>query len=182
MASSTKLPLIFIFACSLFLKGALAEVVCEKLLAETQCAFGISSSGKRCVLENYKNEESGDLEYTCKTSEVEVERLSAYIETDNCVDSCGVDRRFVGISSDAFLVPEFTKSLCSPACYHNCPNIVDLYFNLAAGEGVYLPALCQKQKSSPKRAMFELLSSSGGATADDTVVDGVAPSPAPSSY
>ncbi|GFQ02969.1 hypothetical protein PHJA_002440700 [Phtheirospermum japonicum] len=180
MGSSIKLSLTLFFACSLFLKGTLAEVICENL-AENLCAFGIASSGKRCVLENYKNEDSGNLEYTCKTSKVVVERLSGYIETDHCVAACGVDRRFVGISSDAFLVPEFTTSLCSPACHQNCPNIVDLYFNLAAGEGVYLPALCQKQKSSPKRAMLELLSSSGGA-APDTVDDGVAPSPAPSTF
>jgi hypothetical protein len=25
--------------------------------------------------------------------------------------------------------------LCSPECVNNCPNIIDLYINLAAGEG-----------------------------------------------
>ncbi|KAI3447741.1 hypothetical protein Pfo_004406 [Paulownia fortunei] len=179
MASSMKLSVILFFACSLFLQGTLAEVVCENL-AENLCSFAIASSGKRCVLENYKNEQ-GNLDYTCKTSEVVVERLAGHIETDQCVVACGVDRRFVGISSDAFLTPEFTSSLCSPTCYQNCPNIVDLYFNLAAGEGVFLPTLCEKQKSSPHRAMLELLSSSGGA-APATVDDSIAPTPAPAAF
>lgn len=64
-----------------------------------------------------------------------VEKMADYIETDACVKACGVDRNSVGISSDALLEPQFTAKLCSPACYQNCPNIVDLYFNLAAGEG-----------------------------------------------
>ena len=64
--------------------------------------------------------------------------MADYIETDACVKACGVDRNSVGISSDALLEPQFTGKLCSPACYQNCPNIVDLYFNLAAGEGMIL--------------------------------------------
>ncbi|KAL3640699.1 hypothetical protein CASFOL_015667 [Castilleja foliolosa] len=134
MVSSTKMFLILFFACSFFFHGTLAEVICESLPTNL-CSFSIASSGKRCVLENYVNEQSGGLDYTCKTSEVMVERLSGYIESDQCVSSCGVDRQFVGISSDAFLSADFSRRLCSPACYQNCPNIVDLYFNLAAGEG-----------------------------------------------
>ncbi|KAL8036687.1 hypothetical protein ABFS82_12G171400 [Erythranthe guttata] len=176
MASSIKLTLALFFTCSLFLQGTLAEVVCEKL-PENLCSFAIASSGKRCVLENYKNED-GKLDYTCKSSEVVVERLSGYIESDQCIAACGLDRTFVGISSDAFLTQEFTTSLCSPACYQNCPNIVDLYFNLAAGEGVYLPALCQKQKTSPHRAMFELLSGAASAQAYDSMAPVPAPAPA----
>ncbi|KAL8517394.1 hypothetical protein ACS0TY_015578 [Phlomoides rotata] len=132
MVSSTKLSFI-LFASSLFVQGILAELICENLPTNL-CAFAIASSGKRCVLENFKNK-NGRLEYTCKTSEVVVERLSGYIETDQCVSSCGVDRGFVGISSDDFFTADFTSRLCSAACYQNCPNIVDLYFNLAAGEG-----------------------------------------------
>ncbi|KAK4432321.1 hypothetical protein Salat_0994200 [Sesamum alatum] len=179
--SSIKLTtLVLFFACSLFLPATLAEVVCENL-PENLCSFAIASSGKRCVLENYKSEE-GSVDYTCKTSEVVVERLAGYLETDECVTACGVDRKFVGISSDAFLTPEFISSLCSPACYQNCPNIVDLYFDLAAGEGVFLPALCEKQKSSPHRAMLELLSSSAAAASAsvyEAIVGSPAPAPAP---
>ncbi|PIM97378.1 hypothetical protein CDL12_30151 [Handroanthus impetiginosus] len=174
MASSMKFLLILFFTCSPLLQGTLAEVVCENL-PENLCSFAVASSGKRCVLENYKNEE-GNLEYTCKLSEVMVERFAGYIETDQCIAACGVDRRFVGISSDAFLTPEFTSSLCSPACYRNCPNVVDLYFNLAAGEGVFLPALCENQKRSSHRVTLELLSSGGGALA--TAGGSIAPTPA----
>jgi hypothetical protein len=77
----------------------------------------------------------GGVEYQCTTSEVVVERMAGYIETNQCVKACGVERNSVGISSDALLEPQFTAKLCSPSCYQNCPNIVDLYFNLAAGEG-----------------------------------------------
>ncbi|CAA2993890.1 uncharacterized protein LOC111403282 [Olea europaea var. sylvestris] len=181
MASSTKLSFTLFFAFSMFLQGTLGEVICETLPTNL-CSFAIASSGKRCVLENYRNQE-GKLEYTCKTSEVVVERIAGYIESDQCVNACGVDRSFVGISSDAFLAPQFTASLCSPACYQNCPNIVDLYFNLAAGEGVYLPAVCEKQKSNPRRAMLALLSSGGGAAPGPVATDSadfVADAPAPS--
>ena len=116
-----------------------AEIVCEELPNDI-CAFTISSSGKRCLLETcaIKN---GGVEYQCRTSEVVVEKMADYIETDACVKACGVDRKSVGISSDALLEPQFTAKLCSPACYQNCPNIVDLYFNLAAGEGKILQSM-----------------------------------------
>lgn len=107
--------------------------MCEELPKE-MCSFSIASSGKRCVLETGRVED-GRMEYQCRTSEVMVEGMSQYIETDQCVKACGVDRKSVGISSDALLDPYFTAKLCSPSCYNNCPNIIDLYFNLAAGEG-----------------------------------------------
>lgn len=111
-----------------------AEVVCEELQKDL-CAFSIASSGKRCLLETAEVADGG-MEYQCRTSEVVVERMVEYIETDQCVKACGVEREFVGISSDALLEPQFTAKLCSPPCYKKCPNIVDLYFNLAAGEGM----------------------------------------------
>ncbi|XP_059647131.1 uncharacterized protein LOC132293608 [Cornus florida] len=161
MASSTNFSLVLFFACSLFLQGTLGEIICENLPTDI-CSYSIASSGKRCLLENYATED-GKVEYQCRTSEVVVERMAEYIETDDCVSSCGVDRNSVGISSDALLDPQFTAKLCSPNCYQNCPNIIDLYYNLAAGEGVFLPDLCEKQRTNPRRAMIELLSS--GATA-----------------
>ncbi|KAL2250448.1 UNVERIFIED_CONTAM: hypothetical protein Sindi_2167100 [Sesamum indicum] len=123
------------------------------------CAFAIASSGKRCVLEKTKNAR-GEIGFTCKTSEVVVERLSGYLETDQCVNGCGLHREFIGLSSDVFISSEFTAHLCSPACFQNCPNIVDLYLNLAAGEGVSLPILCQNQKEN-HRAMLTILSNDG---------------------
>ncbi|KAL0347386.1 UNVERIFIED_CONTAM: hypothetical protein Scaly_1754600 [Sesamum calycinum] len=155
MASPTKFSLVIFFACSLFIQGTLAEVICENLPIN-MCAFAIASSGKRCVLENNKNAR-GETGFTCKTSEVVVERLSGYLETDQCVNACGLHREFTGQSSDAFISSEFAAHLCSPACYQNCPNIVDLFLNLAAGEGVSLPSLCQNQKEN-HRAMLTILS------------------------
>uniref|UniRef100_A0A5B6ZLR6 PAR1 protein n=1 Tax=Davidia involucrata TaxID=16924 RepID=A0A5B6ZLR6_DAVIN len=179
MASSTKLSLILFFSCSLFLQGTLGEIICEDLPRDV-CAFSIASSGKRCLLENYARKD-GKVEYQCRTSEVVVERMAEYIETDECVSACGVDRNSVGISSDALLEPQFTAKLCSPNCYQNCPNIVDLYYNLAAGEGVFLPDLCERQKSSPHRAMMELLSSGvapGPVSGESLQVTAEAPAPA----
>lgn len=109
------------------------EMACEELPKEV-CAFSVASSGKRCLLETEKAADGG-VEYQCRTSEVVVERMAGYIETDQCVEACGVDRNSVGISSDAFFEPQFTAKLCSSECYQNCSNIVDLFFNLAAGEG-----------------------------------------------
>ncbi|KAL2242824.1 UNVERIFIED_CONTAM: hypothetical protein Sindi_0400400, partial [Sesamum indicum] len=128
------------------------DVICENLPTNL-CSFAIASSGKRCVLENCKNAQ----EKKCKTSEVVVEKLSGYIETDQCVNACGVCRESVGISSDAFLSSKFTAHLCSPACFHNCPNIVDLFVNLAAGEGVSLSTLCKNQEEI-HRSMLAILS------------------------
>ncbi|XP_048235794.1 uncharacterized protein LOC8273464 [Ricinus communis] len=151
-----RLPLA-LFLSSLFLHAALGEIVCEDL-PEDVCAFSIASSGKRCLLETYANRE-GKVEYQCRTSEVVVERMADYIESDECVKACGVDRNSVGISSDALLEPQFTAKLCSPACYQKCSNIVDLYFNLAAGEGAFLPDLCDASRTNPHRSMIQLMSS-----------------------
>lgn len=111
------------------------EIICEEL-PNNVCSFAIASSGKRCLLENFEGKD-GKVEYQCRSSEVIVERMAQHIETDECVAACGVDRNAVGISSDAFFEPQFAAKLCSPPCYQNCPNIVDLYFNLAAGEGIF---------------------------------------------
>lgn len=109
-------------------------MICEKLPREV-CSFAISSTSNRCILESSTNQMIGEIEYQCKTSDVKVKRMSDYIENDQCVDSCGVERHTVGISSDSLLDSKFTSKICSASCYENCPNIVDLYFNLAAGEG-----------------------------------------------
>ncbi|CAL0328258.1 unnamed protein product [Lupinus luteus] len=178
MSFLNKLSLVLFFS-SLFIGASLGEIICEDLPNDI-CAFSIASSGKRCLLET-ERAANGGVEYQCRTSEVVVERMAEYIETDNCVEECGVDRKFVGISSDALLEPQFTAKLCSPSCYQKCPNIVDLYFNLAAGEGVFLPDLCEKQRTNPRRAMFELVSSGAAPGPVSDVSDNieVAPAPAP---
>lgn len=161
-------------------------VICEELPKEL-CSFAISSASKRCVLET--SHKGGATAYQCRTSEVKVERTSDYIENDYCVRACGVDRNAVGISSDSLLEPRFLGKLCSPDCHQNCPNIVDLYFNLAAGEGVFLPDLCEAQRADPRRAMTEILSSGSEAVAPATAgaskIAAAAPSPTaspPSSF
>ncbi|RVW56611.1 hypothetical protein CK203_075145 [Vitis vinifera] len=144
---------ILFFAFSLLLQGALGELICEELPTDL-CSFSIASSGKRCLLEKCASTD-GTTELQCKTSEVVVDGMSAWIETEQCIHACGVDRNSIGISSDSLLDPQFTAQLCSLACYQNCPNIIDLYFNLASAEGGFLPDLC----ANPHRAMSELLSS-----------------------
>ncbi|XP_073157289.1 uncharacterized protein [Henckelia pumila] len=87
--TSMKVPVILFFLGSLFFQATLGEVTCENL-PKNLCSFAIASSGKRCLLEKYRNEE-GNLDYTCKTSEVVVERLAGYIESNKCVGGCGVN-------------------------------------------------------------------------------------------
>ncbi|KAL4324971.1 hypothetical protein GQ457_11G007230 [Hibiscus cannabinus] len=179
---SFKFPFL-LFLSSLFLHASLAEIVCEDLPPDV-CAYSISSSGKRCLLETAldKNDE---VEYQCRTSEVVVERMAEHIESDECVNACGVDRNAVGISSDSLLEPEFTNKLCSPACSHNCPNILDLFFNLAAGEGVFLPDLCEALLINPRRSMAEFMSGSevapGPGVSEEGLLEDDASGPAPNS-
>ncbi|KAL2508335.1 PAR1 protein [Forsythia ovata] len=129
----TKMKMIIFLAFALFLQGSLGELVCEELPVGL-CSFSIASSGKRCLLETFASND-GTLEFQCKTSEVVAINLHEYIEADECVSACGVDRKSIGISSDSLLDSQSTPKLCSPQCYQNCPNIVDLYYNLALGEG-----------------------------------------------
>jgi len=128
-------------------------IVCEKLPVEV-CAFSVSSSGARCVLEKSTLRDSNVL-YECQTSEIIAENLNELIETEECMNACGVERMTVGMSTDSLAERGFTNKLCSTRCYNNCPNIVDLYFNLAAGEGVYLPRLCEAHRSGNRRMMSE---------------------------
>ncbi|XP_014501893.1 uncharacterized protein LOC106762469 [Vigna radiata var. radiata] len=138
-------------------QGTLGEVECERLSEDT-CAFAVSWEGKRCVLEK-RVKRSGEEAYTCRTSEIETEIQNGHIETEDCIKGCGLDRKSFGISSDSLLEVGFTKNLCSPHCYQNCPNIVDLYFNLAAGEGVFLPGLCASVGANARRQTAEIRSS-----------------------
>jgi hypothetical protein len=63
------------------------------------------------------------------------ENQEEWIESDECVRSCGLERISFGLSTDLLLDFQSTAMLCSPECVNNCPNIIDLYINLAAGEG-----------------------------------------------
>ncbi|KAL1813815.1 hypothetical protein ACET3Z_023880 [Daucus carota] len=138
-------------------QGTLGSIACENLDKES-CAYAISSSGKRCVLEQ-RVRRSGEGAYTCGASEIEADKLKDWIESDECIRACGLERNVLGISSDSLLEPHFATKLCSTQCYNNCPNIIDLYFNLAAGEGMYLPKLCESQGKNARRSMAEIRSS-----------------------
>ncbi|KAK1377610.1 (+)-gamma-cadinene synthase [Heracleum sosnowskyi] len=157
------MAMIIFLVFSILLHGALGEIICNELPNE-MCSFSVSSSGKRCLLETYVTMDDETVKFECKSSEVVVENLANWIETDECISSCGVDRHSVGISSDKLMEPHFTAKLCSSACSQkNCPNIVDLYNNLALAEGVVLADLCKVQQTMPRRAMSQLLSSGSAA-------------------
>ncbi|KAJ8572844.1 hypothetical protein K7X08_009355 [Anisodus acutangulus] len=148
-------------------KEAESDLICEELPVE-MCTLSIDSSGKRCVLESTTSDDEGKFEMQCQTSEVFASNkmLQEYIETDECVGACGVDRQSLGLSSDALLDSKFIAKLCSHQCYNNCPNIVDLYSNLASAEGVSLPEMCSTQKTRPRRGISQLLSSGAAAPVD----------------
>ncbi|KAF8380253.1 hypothetical protein HHK36_027737 [Tetracentron sinense] len=159
MASHFSFKTLAILAFALFqsVQGTLGGINCEHLNKES-CAFAVSSGGTRCVLEKQVRR-SGEEVYTCGASRIEAGNLKDWIETDQCVEACGVDRNSLGISTDSLLDSQFTQKLCSTGCYNSCSNIVDLYFNLAAGEGVFLPKLCEAQGANARRIMAEIHSS-----------------------
>lgn len=111
----------------------IGNIACENLNKDS-CAFAVSSSGKRCVLEKSVRR-SGQEVFVCSTSQIDTDQVTNWIESDKCIESCGLDRNVLGISSDSLLDSRFMQKLCSTQCYTGCPNIVDLYFNLAVGEG-----------------------------------------------
>ncbi|KZV46939.1 hypothetical protein F511_06181 [Dorcoceras hygrometricum] len=148
-----KASIIFVIVSAFFVQDILGNVECENLEKDA-CSFAVSSSGKRCVLEK-----SGGDVFMCHTSDIEAENYRNRIETDECIKSCGLDRNVLGISSDSLLDSHFALKLCSDGCYLKCPNVVDLHFNLAAGEGIYLPKLCKEQGANARREMVEIKSS-----------------------
>ncbi|KAI6672355.1 hypothetical protein NL676_000261 [Syzygium grande] len=158
MASSFCNLALLALAIAFCVQGTLGDIACENL-DHGSCAFAVSSTGKRCVLEKQD-----------------------YIETDECIAACGLDRKTLGVSSDSLLESHFTQKLCSSGCSENCPNIVDLYFSLAAGEGVFLPKLCEAQRGIARRGMAEIRSSGDVAPGPIQPVKfiGVTPAMAPS--
>ncbi|MQL76067.1 hypothetical protein Taro_008456 [Colocasia esculenta] len=128
--------LALLLQCALAAAGGM--ITCESLSWSTCAfAFAVSSAGARCVLEKEMGagEDGGEERHVCRTSSIRADAgLSGWIETDGCVEACGLERVTLGISSDSLLESRFTEKLCSPQCYQGCPKVVDLYFNLAAGE------------------------------------------------
>ncbi|CAA0834348.1 PAR1 protein [Striga hermonthica] len=144
-------------ALAISIQGTLGEIRCEDL-NENSCAFAVSSTGKRCVLESHSflRKLGTPDRYTCRTSDIKAsDRLVNYIESEECITACGVDKGALGISSDSLLNHNFINKFCSASCYDKCHNIVDLYFNVAAGEGVYIPKVCERHRSGARREMME---------------------------
>ncbi|MCO5561664.1 hypothetical protein L7F22_015285 [Adiantum nelumboides] len=132
-----------------------ANLLCEDLPIDL-CAYAVSSTGSRCILEKEVSSQ-GKVEYQCQTSEVSANEFLEWVETDDCVHSCGIDRQTVGISSDALVEKGFVKALCSAECQQGCPNVVDLFEKLAAGEGVSLSRVCEAQSmGAARREMGEV--------------------------
>lgn len=185
MASNSSFKVLAVLALSLAIciQSTLSAVVTCEDLDQDMCAFAVSSVGKRCVLEKHVKR-SGQEAYTCRTSEIEADKIKNWIETDECIKACGLDRKSYGISSDSLLDSRFTEKLCSPQCHDSCPNVVDLFFNLAAGEGVFLPKLCEAQKKDVRREMAEIRSSGFVAPGPIFPVEKfmAAPAYAPSNY
>ncbi|KAI5082230.1 hypothetical protein GOP47_0001973 [Adiantum capillus-veneris] len=157
----------------------LGAIECEELPIE-DCAFAVSSSGARCVLEKVVKNNAAP-QYKCQTSIIMAERPMEWIESEDCIRTCGLQRLSVGLSTDALLEREFTKRLCFSQCRSKCPNINDLYTKLAAEDGIYLPSLCDSLKprvrklgAEQKQDQSEPLSISKASTdvsAKKTVVD-----------
>ncbi|XP_041997262.1 uncharacterized protein LOC121747312 [Salvia splendens] len=158
MASQNASTFALLLTLALVFQAAYGNIIeCENLEKES-CAYAVSATGKRCVLEKHV-QRGGAETYACTASEIYVYKLKNFIESDECIQACGLDRSALGISSDSLLDPRFANQLCSNRCYANCPNIVDLYFNLAAGEGVYLPKFCEARGANARRQMAEIRSS-----------------------
>ncbi|KAH7278929.1 hypothetical protein KP509_38G064900 [Ceratopteris richardii] len=128
---------------------------CEELQVE-DCAFAVSSSGARCVLETNVAKD-GSVELECQTSQVVTseERWRGRKESAECVEWCGLDRKWIGLSSDFLSEHEWHKRICEPSCYLNCPNIVDFFSSVADAEGVGLIPLCEVDWKRLHRKMIE---------------------------
>uniref|UniRef100_A0A0D6QSI1 PAR1 protein n=1 Tax=Araucaria cunninghamii TaxID=56994 RepID=A0A0D6QSI1_ARACU len=153
------------------------RVECEKLPVD-MCAFAVSSSGARCVLEKKYDTATRGVGYECQSSSVMMEKMMEWIETEECLRACGLQRMSVGMSSDGLAeYTDFSSKLCSDKCQNNCPNIVDLYLNLAAGEGMYLPRVCEghKKREKSRRMMYEKVPATAGGPLSDGSILGSAP-------
>ncbi|KAL3700134.1 hypothetical protein R1sor_018156 [Riccia sorocarpa] len=119
------------------------------MLPIDQCAFAVDSEGSRCVLETIITD-NVIIAYMCQKSDIPVGEDSPveYVESDECIEACGAERLTVGFSTDAFTTTGFTSKLCSRRCRDNCPNLIDLYSNIVAGEGTTISELCSEHRRS----------------------------------
>ncbi|CAI9106892.1 OLC1v1006136C1 [Oldenlandia corymbosa var. corymbosa] len=149
MAPERNMALVLFLAFFVFLQGAFGGLICEELPME-QCSYAVSESGYRCLLETEET-----TKFQCKTSGVIANNdIHDHIETDECIKACGLDRNIVGISSDGLIDSRSLSNICSFDCSLNCPNIVDLYNDLAMAEGADLTEMCKALQNSPRRMMM----------------------------
>ncbi|KAH7433224.1 hypothetical protein KP509_07G060300 [Ceratopteris richardii] len=131
---------LLIFNFSYFVSG---DLMCEDLPIDI-CAFAVSSAGTRCILEKEISSD-GEAIYFCQTSKVDAIEFTEWIETDDCMQACGIDRMTLGISSDALVDSSFLGYLCSKDCHNNCPNVVELFEKLSEEEGAPLKRVCDQR-------------------------------------
>jgi hypothetical protein len=130
------------------------QLECPMLPVE-ECAYSVSYDGHRCVLEKALHSDV----HMCETSNVKAGEDSPveYIESDECVEACGVERMTVGFSTDELTSHAFISKMCSKACRNNCVNLVDLYSNIIAGEGLTLSEFCGEQRRAQLIASRRLI-------------------------
>ncbi|CAL1402176.1 unnamed protein product [Linum trigynum] len=141
VAALLKMITLFALSSLLILNGAIGDLICEELPVEL-CAYSISDTGKRCVLENY----------LARKGMRHASTTAALTETVSAIAS----------SSDYLLSPNFVAKLCSQPCFSYCPNILDLYSNLAQAEGMNLHDICIRGNAVSRSALYILPKSSGG--------------------
>lgn len=76
-----------------------------------------------------------------QSSSIMAGKQEEWIESDECINTCGLERMSVGLSTDLLLDSHFADMFCSSECLNNCPNLIDLYVSLAAGEGTTISLL-----------------------------------------
>ncbi|OAE24158.1 hypothetical protein AXG93_2752s1730 [Marchantia polymorpha subsp. ruderalis] len=128
---------------------------CE-LLPKEECAFAIGQRGFRCLLETsigldgliIHHCQTSDIEWTTDADDLRRElrsiRSGGHIESDECLEACGLDRLTVGISTDGLQTGAFKEKICSEDCRHNCPQVISLYNIIYAEEGEELGQVCEE--------------------------------------
>ncbi|KAG6555128.1 hypothetical protein Mapa_003163 [Marchantia paleacea] len=162
---------------------------CE-LLPKEECAFAIGQRGFRCLLETSVGLD-GSVFHHCQTSEIEWAteaedlrrelrsiRSVGHIESDECLEACGLDRLTVGISTDGLQTGAFKEKICSDDCQRNCPQVINLYNIIYAEEGEELGQVCDElfEWKHSERLRARRLSDSFAPPTEEVA----APAPAPS--
>ena len=70
-----------------------------------------------------------------QTSKIVTDSFHSWIEDNKCIQACGLNRMSVGLSSDFLGEHELQRSICGNSCLEECLNVVEIFTNLASGEG-----------------------------------------------